>query len=262
MSLIDELLTDLRAETADLECLPVGPHDWERATPAEGWMVRDQVGHLAFFDEAATRAVADPVGFRGSLEGLTADFVDRQAEEARALPVQGVREWFRTARGTMLETFATLGPKDRVPWYGPDMSAASFVTARLMETWAHGQDIADALGVRRTPTARLRHVATIGVRALPYGFAVRGLPVPLEPVRVELVMPDGTPWASGPESAADTVRGAMLDFCLLVTQRIHRDDTALEVSGETATAWMEIAQCFAGAPGKGRQPGRSQGDAG
>ncbi|HUR03577.1 MAG TPA: maleylpyruvate isomerase family mycothiol-dependent enzyme, partial [Nonomuraea sp.] len=134
----------------------------------------------------------------------------------------------------------------------------SFVTARLMETWAHGQDVADTLGVTREPTRRLRHVAMIGVRAMPYGFAVRNLPLPERPVRVELTMPDGTPWTAGPEDAADTVRGLMLDFCLLVTQRVHRDDTTLQITGETARAWMETAQAFAGPPGKGR-PGKSQG---
>lgn len=260
MSLIAELLTDLRAETADLEdvLFPLKTGDWELPTPAVGWMIRDQVSHLAYFDEAATRAVADPIGFRGSLGGLAADFVDQQVEESRVLPVPGVREWFRTARATMLETFATLDPKDRVPWYGPDMSAASFVTARLMETWAHGQDVADALGVRRTPTARLRHVAMIGFRALPYGFAVRGMDVPSDPVRVELTMPDGRSWAAGADDAADTVRGPMLDFCLLVAQRVHRDDTALVATGETANAWLAIAQCFAGPPGEGRRPAQGR----
>ncbi|GGO75102.1 hypothetical protein GCM10012289_49340 [Nonomuraea cavernae] len=141
-----------------------------------------------------------------------------------------------------------------MPWYGPDMSAVSFVTARLMETWAHGQDVADALGVTREPTARLRHVAMIGFRAMPYGFAVRGLPAPEDPVRVELTTPGGEPWTAGPAGAADVVRGPMLDFCLLVTQRVHLADTALQITGATARAWMEIAQAFAGPPGEGRAP--------
>ncbi|WP_084957844.1 TIGR03084 family metal-binding protein [Thermoactinospora rubra] len=264
MDLLAELLKDLREETASLERLlaPLRPGQWELPTPAEGWAIRDQVGHLAWFDEAATRAVADPAGFRKTLPAVAETFVDELAEQARSIPVEGVLEWFRRARATMLETFATLGPKDRVPWYGPDMSAASFVTARLMETWAHGEDVAGALGVARPPTARLRHVAALGVRAMPYGFAVRGLPVPTEPVRVELTMPDGSRWSAGPPDAADRVTGSMLDFCLLVTQRVHRDDTDLEAQGDTAVAWLGVAQAFAGPPGKGRPPGRSQGHAG
>ncbi|GAA2359538.1 TIGR03084 family metal-binding protein [Nonomuraea africana] len=256
MDFFAELLADLRAETADLEALLEGA-DWELPTPAEGWTVRDQVGHLAWFDEAATGVVTDPGSLRTDLS------VDDLVAEARALPAAEVHAWFRTARARMLETFATLDPRTRLPWYGPPMSAASFATARLMETWAHGQDIADALGVTRTPTRRLRHVATLGVRAMPYGFAVRGLPAPRDPVRVELTMPDGTPWTAGPEGAADVVRGPMLGFCLLVTQRRHLDDTGLVVEGATAARWMAVAQAFAGPPGKGRAPsGRIQGDTG
>jgi uncharacterized protein (TIGR03084 family) len=258
VNLIGELLDDLRDETASLEDLlgPLKETDWDRRTPAEGWAVRDQVSHLAWFDEAARTAVADPDTFRAAAAHFTSP--DDLAAEMRGLAPGELHEWFRTARARSMEAFKGLSARDRLPWYGPDMSAASFVTARLMETWAHGQDVADALGVTRKPTDRLRHVAMIGFRAMPYGFAVRNLPLPEKPVRVELAMPDGTPWTAGPETAADLVRGPMLDFCLLVTQRVHRDDTELEITGETARAWMAVAQAFAGPPGKGRS-GKAQG---
>jgi uncharacterized protein (TIGR03084 family) len=136
------------------------------------------------------------------------------------------------------------------------MGMVSFVTARLMETWAHGQDVVDGLGVVREPTARLRHVAEIGVRARPWSFAVRGRPVPEAPVRVELTLPDGSRWAAGPEDAADVVRGTALDFCLVVTQRRHPADVSLAVSGPVAREWISIAQAFAGPPGAGRRPGQ------
>jgi uncharacterized protein (TIGR03084 family) len=264
VDLMAELLDDLRGETAALDDLlsPLRPDDWELATPADGWLVRDQVSHLAWFDDAARNAVTHPAEFRVSAAHLTS--VDDLAVQARGLPVAELHEWFRTARARSIEEFARLGPKDRLPWYGPDMSAASFVTARLMETWAHGHDIADALGVTRRPTARLRHVAMIGYRAFPYGFAVRNLAVPRTPVRVELETPGGEPWAAGPEGAPDVVRGPMLDFCLAVTQRVHLSDTTLEITGETARAWMDVAQAFAGPPGKGRAPrsGKRQGHSG
>ncbi len=132
-------------------------------------------------------------------------------------------------------------------------------SARLMETWAHGQDVADALAVPRTPTARLRHVARIGVRARDYAFAVRGLPAPSGEFRVELVPPDGgEPWAYGPQDAADRITGPALDFCLLVTQRAHRADLALTATGPDADRWLDIAQAFAGPAGPGRAPGATR----
>jgi uncharacterized protein (TIGR03084 family) len=250
-----ELLGDLRAETASFESLlrPLREEDWELATPAEGWAIRDQVSHLAWFDDAAARAVTDPERFRASLADVRS--VDDLVVEARGMTPAELRDWFRAARARSVAAFGTLEARTRVPWFGPAMSAASFVTARLMETWAHGQDVADALGVVREPTDRLRHVAMIGFRARPYGFAVRGLPEPAEPVRVELAMPGGDTWTAGPPEAAAVVRGPMLDFCLVVTQRLHLSDAALELAGEAARAWMETAQAFAGPPGKGRSPG-------
>jgi uncharacterized protein (TIGR03084 family) len=128
------------------------------------------------------------------------------------------------------------------------MSPASFATARLMEYWAHGQDIADGLGLARRPTARIRHVCHLGVRTRGFSFAIRGLPAPSEDVRVELVGPAGEHWAWGEEAAVDTVRGPALDFALVVTQRRLVDDTALEVHGDVAAQWMRIAQAFAGGP--------------
>ena len=135
------------------------------------------------------------------------------------------------------------------------MSAASSLTARIMETWAHGQDVADALGLVREPTARLRHIAHIGVRALPFSFAANGLEVPQEPVRVELTGPDGSVWTWGPEHAANRVTGPALDFCLIVTQRRHLADTSIRAYGQVADQWLAIAQAFAGPPGPGPPAG-------
>jgi len=155
-----------------------------------------------------------------------------------------------------LAAFADLDPSARVPWFGPPMSVASSVTARLMETWAHGQDIADTIGATREPTSRLRHVAHIGVAALPYSYAAHGLPLPDEPVRVELAAPSGELWTWGPETARDRITGPALDFCLLVTRRRHRADTAVVAAGPVADQWLSIAQSFAGPPGAGRLPGQ------
>jgi uncharacterized protein (TIGR03084 family) len=125
-----------------------------------------------------------------------------------------------------------------------------------METWAHGQDVADGLGETRTPSARLRHVAFLGYRSLPNSYRSRGLEVPEASVRVELDGTAGEPWSFGPEGATDRVHGPAVDFCLVVTQRRHLDDTDLVCDGPVASEWMAIAQAFAGPPGPGRRPGQ------
>lgn len=257
------VLADLRAaladETADFELLlsGCGSREWDLPTPAEGWSVRDQISHLAYFDEAAVLAATDPAHFqREAAELLTRgpDFPDLLVRDSRALPSDEVLRWFRRARHDLLTCLSHVEPDRRLPWYGPAMSPASSITARLMETWAHGQDVADALGVVREPTARLRHIAHLGIRTRAFSHQLRDLPAPSAEVRVELQAPDRSRWTWGPEDAPDRIRGDALDFCLIVTQRRHLDETTLHVVGEDATTWMRIAQAFAGAPGPGRAP--------
>jgi uncharacterized protein (TIGR03084 family) len=257
--LLNGLVADLAGETADLDAMlaPLKAAAWRTPTPAAGWTIADQVSHLAFFDEAATRSATDPRRFRAETAELTAlgdDFPDQVAARYRDRVANDLLAWFRQARTEYLATFGAIDPGARLPWYGPDMSPASSVTARLMETWAHGLDIADALGISRKPTARLRHIAHLGVRTMGFSFALRGLPAPDRPVRVDLTAPDGTAWAWGPPDAADRVTGPALDFCLVVTQRRNRADTSLRATGAIAEQWLAIAQAFAGPPGPGRGP--------
>lgn len=168
-------------------------------------------------------------------------------------PARLLATW-RAGRSELERTLRSAPPGTRIPWYGPPMSAASMATARLMETWAHGQDVADALGVMRTPTDRLQHVVRIGVRTRNFAFGVRGLSAPGEEFRVELVGPSGELWMYGPEGAAQRVTGPALDFCLLVTQRANRTDLAVRAEGPDADKWLDIAQAFAGPSGAGRAP--------
>lgn len=258
---MDDLADDLAAETAVLRgsLEPLDDAGWEAPTPAAGWAVRDQVSHLAHFDDAALSSATEPGTFAAELaesSAVGAVDPDQVAARYRGLPPAALLAWFDASRARLIEVFRGLDAGLRVPWYGPPMSAASSLTARIMETWAHGQDVADTVGVTREPTARLRHVAHIGVRALPFSYALHGRPVPTSPVHVALTAPDGMTWTWGPEGAADRVTGPALDFCLLVTQRRHRDHLALTVTGPVATEWLGIAQAFAGAPGPGRAPGR------
>jgi uncharacterized protein (TIGR03084 family) len=256
------LAADLAAESAVTRALVAGLDEpgWRTPTPAAGWDIADQISHLAYFDEVTVQSAVEPDAFLAararadecggiSPDAIAARFRDRTGAQLLA--------WFEAARADLIDTFIGLDPRARLPWFGPPMSAASSLTARIMETWAHTQDIADALGVTREPTLRLRHVAHIGVGARAFSYAVRGKTPPVTPVRVELIPPsgpDGARWMWGPEDAENRVTGAALDFCLLVTQRRHRDDLALGIEGPAATEWMTIAQAFAGAPGTGRSP--------
>lgn len=257
---LTQLLDDLAEESADVDALlqPLTPEQWDLPTPAVGWAIRDQVSHLAYFDETAALAVTDPEQFRVDAERAMArgvDFADAIAKDFRDRSPHELRCWFRTTRRAMITIFRQADPAAKVPWYGPSMSAASSVTARLMETWAHGQDIADALGVTREPTVRLRHIAHLGVRTRPFSYVVRGQEPPAGDVRVELVAPDGDLWTWG--DGGDVVAGPALDFCLVVTQRRNVADTDLTVTGSGAAEWMSLAQAFAGPSGPGRPPGES-----
>ncbi len=254
------LAADLAAESAVTRALVAGLDEagWHTPTPAAGWDIADQISHLAYFNEVTVRSAVDPAGFEAQLAAAR-ESVNPDAIAARFRDRGGAQllDWFDAARADLIGTFKQLDPRARLPWFGPAMSAASSLTARIMETWAHTQDIADALGVTREPTDRLRHVAHIGIGARAFSYAVHGKSQSQTPVRVELAGPDGTVWTWGPQDAADRVTGPALDFCLLVTQRRHRDDLVLAIEGPAATEWMAIAQAFAGAAGTGRPPARA-----
>ncbi|ODA75679.1 TIGR03084 family metal-binding protein [Streptomyces sp. AVP053U2] len=257
-SVIDDLHEE--SEEADRLVARLGPEEWGLATPAAGWSVAHQIAHLAWTDHSALLAVTDGDGFRALVEQALAaphTYVDEGAEEyARLAPAELLARW-RKGRAALENGLRSAPPGARFPWYGPPMSAASMATARLMETWAHGLDIADATGVPRPPTDRLRHVARLGVRTRDFAYGVHGLTPPAEPFRVELVAPKsagGELWCHGPEDAPQRVTGPALDFCLLVTRRAHRADLALTADGPDADRWLDIAQAFAGPPGGGRPP--------
>jgi uncharacterized protein (TIGR03084 family) len=251
------VIDDLHEESEELDRLVADPsvRRWSLATPAPGWTVAHQIAHLAWTDRSALLAVTDAGGFHALVEKALAapdSFVDAGAEEGAGLPPAELLARWRDGRTALEKALRAAPPKARFPWYGPPMSAASMATARLMETWAHGQDVADALGVVRPPTDRLRHVAWLGVRTRDFAYGVHGLTPPAEPFRVELRAPSGDLWTFGPEDAPQRVAGPALDFCLLVTQRAHRADLGLRADGPDADRWLDLAQAFAGPPGSGR----------
>jgi uncharacterized protein (TIGR03084 family) len=252
------LCDDLEAECAQLDDLvaPLDGVQWHLATPAPGWDIRTQIGHLYFADDRAVLAATDPERFESLKVGELAD--DRAVldsnmlgREAGPSGAETLASW-RDGRARFQAAFRALDPAVRVPWYGPAMSPLSMVTARIMETWAHGQDVADALATTIPATNRLRHVAHIGVGARRWSYTLRRLEMPDEGVFVELRSPFGEIWAWGDPKAPNAVRGTALDFCLVTTQRRHLDDTSLERTGAAAEEWMRIAQAYAGVAGAGR----------
>lgn len=253
------LREDLRAEQAAVDAMvcSLDQADWLRPTPAVGWCVHDQISHLCYFDETAAVALSDPEAFgRHAAEalGTAAGGVRPDVETGRSMTPSTLLERWRVARADLLDAASRVPPDVRVPWYALAMSPASFISARLMETWAHGQDIVDGLDLGPVISDRVRHVCHIGVTARRFAFMINGLEDPGDPIRVEVRAPSGGLWTWGAEDAADRVEGPALDLALVVTQRRHLADTALRVTGSTASAWIAIAQAFAGPPGGGRAP--------
>lgn len=251
------MVADLRAESDDLDALVAAlpPGQWALDTPAAGWTVAHQIAHLLWTDRVALTSVTDEAAFAeilGTAAQNPTGFVDAGAEELALLPPGELLADWRATRGALHEALLTVADGRKLPWFGPPMSAPSMATARLMETWAHGLDVADALGVQRAPTARLRSIAHIGVRTRDFAYSVHGLTPPAEPFHVKLCAPDGSEWTWGPEDAAQRVTGSAEDFCMLVTQRRARALLDVVAVGPDAEQWLTIAQAFAGPPGPGR----------
>ena len=266
--LLTGLLDDLHAEGDELRATVdrLGEAGWRAATPAAGWDVATSVAHLLWTDEVAVLAAHSLLGAEDKAAwdevvlAAIADpsgFVDAGAIELAAHPRDEILTRWAAGRVALREALLEVPEGSKLPWFGPPMSPASMATARFMETWAHALDVydaaADEIGQRRPePTDRIKHVAHLGVRTRSFAFAQHGLEPPAEEFRVELTAPSGGTWSWGPGTASQTVRGPAYDFCLLVTQRVHRDDTDLVAVGDDAEHWLRIAQAFAGPAGEGR----------
>ncbi len=258
----EDVTTDLVAEHDALDQLvaTLDPGQFALATPSPRWTVADQIGHLTYFDTTAALALRDPAAFSVHRAELISGFDDATHVEHETLgryrrlpPADLLAEW-RARRADLAAAAGEADPAARVEWYGPSMGLRSFLTARLMETWAHGQDVADAVGASRAPSDRLRHVAQLGVITRGWSYLNRGREQPDVGVRVELVAPSGTTWVWGEADAPERITGPAEAFCLVVTQRRHVDDTGLAVDGAAAREWMELAQAFAGTATHGPAP--------
>lgn len=257
---VTEVAADLRAEQEALDAVvgPLTDEAWAAPTPSPGWTVADQIAHLAYFDDTAATAIEDPDRFAAENSALfealmagEADMDDVTLSWSRGMTPAALLARWRDNRSRLADAATTLVDGVRIPWYGPSMGAKSFLTARLMEAWAHGQDIVDTVGGERPGTDRLRHIAQLGVITRSWSYGNRGINVPPGEVRVELTAPSGVTWSWNDDAADGAIRGPAEDFCLVVTQRRHVDDTALETEGDLARDWMLKAQAFAGDPTDG-----------
>jgi uncharacterized protein (TIGR03084 family) len=251
-----EILADLKAEQESLDrfLCTLTEAQWNLPTPAEGWSVRDSLSHIAHIDEVAT------VLMRGDNTPLEVaakvlfKFTEIGVEMGRGMKCSELLPWWRRARSVMMDELAKCDPKQRIPWFARPMGAKAFATARLMETWAHGLDCFDAVGVDPEDSDRLRHVALLAYLARAFAYQANGLAVPDSPLRLELVLPSGTLWTQGEENAVNRIRGKAGEFCRVAVRRRHWKDMSLETEGDEAKRFIEIVQSYAGPPGPGRKP--------
>lgn len=246
----DDILADYEAEQRSLyEVLcGLGDDQWLLPTPAEGWDVRDSVSHLADTEEVAVDTMTDgPRSLNVDVARFPTGeaFTEAGCERGRALSGPAVREWWCTAAARCRAELASFDRSARVPW-GLGMGWRAFVTARLMEHWAHGLDIRAAVGAPADDTDRLRHIAWICTNAVPYAFHVAGVTAPEgRTLRLEVTGPKGEVWGYGPDDATDRITGPAGQWCRLAVQRITRDEAPdLVAVGPLADLALTSARAF------------------
>jgi len=249
---------DLRAEADDFHGLlaSLDERTWWQPTPFKGWTPFDVVAHLHSGDNAARLAVEDPEAFQRFLAARNAK--PKPAQERERVETRDPRVLLANWRTTLQELAERLGempPDARIAWVGPPLSLRTFAAARLMEVWAHAQDVYDLLRRPRVHHDRIRAIAELGVRTYGFSFTNRGRKMPETKPYVRLTAPSGAVWEWNPPSESDCITGSAVEFCQVVTQGRNIRDTKLEVVGEAAAQWMGVAQCFAGAPVDPPRPG-------
>jgi uncharacterized protein (TIGR03084 family) len=255
-----DVFPDLVAECDEVDGMVAGlnPDQWGLDTPATGWTVAHQIAHLSFVFTLAGTAAADPEAFKALTAQVGGDFdgaVNAALTGYLPSPPDALLERWRNERAQAIKDLAAVPPGQVVPWLVRPLPATVLACAGLMEMFAHGQDIADALQIRRTYTDRLRHLAGFAVLTWDFGYQARGLTPPDAAFRFELTLPSGEPWSFGPEDA-QRITGPVADLCLLVTRRRHRADLRLTADGPDADHWLDIAQAYRGPAGPGRAPGQ------
>ncbi|HZN18991.1 MAG TPA: TIGR03084 family metal-binding protein [Micromonosporaceae bacterium] len=258
------VVADLHADGNEVDHLVenLDETQWRMDTPAEGWTIAHQIAHLAATFRLASLAATDPAGFEALTARLSSDFSANvstaQAEYLGDTPPVLLSRW-RAERASAEKALAAVPADQLVPWLVRPLPASVLAAAGMMELFGHGQDIADALQIRRRYTDRVRHVVEFAFRTWDFGYQARGLTTPDVQFRYELTAPSGAQWRHGPPDAEQRITGSAVDLCLLTTRRRHRDDLDLVATGAEADRWLDIAQAYRGPAGSGRQPGISQG---
>ena len=254
--------SDFLSESEALNALvaPLAEADFARVTGFKSWTFETILRHLHFWNHMAHLSLTAPeefqVAFKPVMEAMMSGKALPEIELAR-FPETGstlLAEWQAGYR-QVFDAFSQADPSERVAWAGPSMSARSSVTARQMETWAHGQAIADELGINRVEDDRIRNIVVLGVNTFGWTFNVRGMPVPEEQPFLALTSPSGDSWTFGSPDSAQRITGQAHEFAQVVTQTRNIADTELVCEGEVAELWMTNAQCFAGGPADPPPPG-------
>jgi uncharacterized protein (TIGR03084 family) len=261
MSELPAVIAALKADGDELEKLvtDLDEADWRRSTPAPGWTVAHQIAHLTATFQLAGLAASDAAKFKAVAAQASTDFsaaVDAALQPFLALPPHELLpRWRQSLDGTAAALSAV--PADEVvPWLVNPLPPTVLTSAGMMELFAHGQDIADALGVTIERTDRIGYITAFAVRTRDFGYLARGLTPPQQEFRFELTAPSGALWPFGPEDASQRITGPALDFCLLASRRRHHVDLSLTADGDQARHWLEIAQAYRGPAGEGRRPGQ------
>lgn len=254
-----QICIDLKKQYLEFDQLVSGLDTklWQRNTPFYGWTIFDQVAHIVFFDHEALLAMENRELFNKRAKGVMEVLSSGKSLRRHTNELLGIKDpkelldFWRDIRNRLLLKLSKMSSKDRFQWYGPDMSTLSFATGRLMETWAHSQDVFDTLGKKRTNGKGLYHIAYMGVSTFSWSFIINNMTPPEISPLVALVGPSGEVWEWGepdaPENGAvEKVWGSAEDFCLVVTQRRNIIDTTLKCQGENTKKWLSVAQAFAG----------------
>lgn len=252
--------TDFLAESDALHAVlaDVTSDKWETVTQFKGWTLNDVLIHLHYWNQMADLSLQDPDAFTARIGALFAKAKSeglRPAEnEAISLRGNELRDAWRELYKDIGTRWADFDPKHRVKWAGPDMSVRSSITARQMETWAHGQEVFDILGRERVEQDRVKNIVVLGVNTFGWAYQVNGKPIPETMPRLELTAPSGALWEFG-EPGDNRITGSAVEFAQVSAQTRNIADTSLNVEGPVAREWMSIAQCFAGGCEKPPAPG-------